>query len=533
MSSDDAIRRPYWQVIRRRRSVVLTSVVACVVGAYLLSSSQTPVYEASAEVLVQPRSTGSVFSAAAPLSADAAQRLVATEAELIEGTTVRTAVQADLQLREQPPPVDANPVEGTDIIRLTVRNADPASAAAVAEAYASAFIELRRDLAVDELESAVDRLAVTIDELESLIDTLGPGNELDAAEARRAALLQAAEQLRLDAGLRTGGASLVESPAIPRDPIAPNPGRVAIVALLVGLLIGIAAALALDSLDNIVYVTDDVARVTRVPVLAALADVAPLDHRPIAVSQPAAPAVHAVRTLGTDLQLLAIDREIAVIQVVGAVDGDGATSVASNLAVVMARAGRRVALVDANLRGASVHQTFGHAPSPGLTDIVLGAPLAGAMRSVATAEGLSLDLLVAGGRPPHPGELLSSQRFRDIITGLRSSYETVIIDTTAVLQASDALALAPLVDTVVVVARAGRITRPQLDGAIMRLRSVNAPVDGIVLTHMPDTGEAPEPDDAPPSTEPAAAPPPVITFDFGDKPPLVRRILMRIGIGRR
>lgn len=532
MSSDDAaVPRPYWRVIRRRRSVVLTAVVACVVGAYLISASQTAVYEASAEVLVQPRSAGSIFSAAAPLSAESAQRLVDTEAQFIESTMIRTAVQADLQLRDLPPPVDARPIEGTDVIRITVRNADPASAAAVADAYAAAFIEMRRELAVDELDAAVDQLAVAIDELETQIGTLGPGTERSAAEARRNALLQAAEQLRLDAGLRTGGASIIEDPAIPSDPVAPNPGRAAIIALVVGLLIGLAAALALDSLDNIVYGADDVARVTRLPMLAALPDVAPLDHRPIAISQPRAPSVDAVRTLGTDLQLLAIDREIAVIQVAGATDGDGATSVASNLAVVMARAGRRVALVDANLRGASLHQTFGHAPSPGLTDIVLGAPLAGAMRSVATPEGLALDLLVAGGRPPHPGELLSSQRFRDIISGLRSSYETVIIDTTAVLQASDALALAPLVDTVVVVARSGRVTRPQLAGAIARLRSVSAPVDGVVLTHMPDIADAPESNDSPAATE-AAPTPPVVTFDFGDKPPLLRRMLMRIGIGR-
>ena len=145
--------------------------------------------------------------------------------------------------------------------------------------------------------------------------------------------------------------------------------RTATLAFVVGLLLGLAAAFLIDYLDDKVRTADDLEALTDRPVLAEVPVDPPTGNLPLAMTAPTHVSVEAYRGLRTNIQFLALDESIHVIQVTSSLAGEGKTTTATNLAVVLARAGHRVALVDADLRRPRLHQVFDVPPTPGFTDI--------------------------------------------------------------------------------------------------------------------------------------------------------------------
>lgn len=237
-----------WTVVVRRRQVVKISVIACVITAVVLSMSQPTVYESSVDLLAPPRTSTRVLAdSPASLTGADLQRATNNELAVIEGDVVRTAVQQSLNLAEAPERPDATAVRRTDIIRITVRNADPASAAALAQAYADTYIDVRRQQVTEELTTATEQLGTTIADLQQqLADTPETSADRPPLVGRLEAFQLTLEHLNLELVSRTSGVTLVSPAVIPADPVAPRPWQAGVVALLVGLVIGVAAALGLD-----------------------------------------------------------------------------------------------------------------------------------------------------------------------------------------------------------------------------------------------------------------------------------------------
>ena len=155
---------------------------------------------------------------------------------------------------------------------------------------------------------------------------------------------------------------------------------------VVGLLIGLGAAFLIDYLDDKIRSEDDLELLADRPVLAVVPVDPPPDNRPIAISRPADEAVEAYRGLRTNVQFLGLDQPISVVQLTSSMAGEGKTTTSANLAVVLAQAGHRVALVDADLRRPRIHEVFGIAQAPGFTDLLLGAePETSSATSTSTA----------------------------------------------------------------------------------------------------------------------------------------------------
>jgi len=481
--------RDYSHVLARRKWIVVTAVLAAVIGGVALSAAQTPIYESSAQMLVITRSTDTIFGNGTTSVGDP-KRAVQTEIKVLESEVVSLRVKKDLALTGAPPDVKGSSDGLTDVVTISVRSGDPTTARTTADAYAQAYIEVKREQAVDSLVSAGAELQKKVTELQTQIDALDQQvsgastadpevvNQRRVLVDQQALFKQRLDQLQVDAALATGGASVVRQAAQPIDPVEPRPVRTGLLALIVGLLVGLGAAFLVDYLDDSVRTTEDLEHASGgLPVLAVVPVVPPADNRPLAISQPGDFAVEAYRGLRTGLQFLGLDTEIRVVQVTSPVSGDGKTTTAANLAVVLAQAGHRVIVVDADLRKPHLHEMFGVNDDRGLINVLLGESVELSIHNVIE----NLDLLPVGAVPPNPSEMLGSRRMRALIEQLAATYEMVILDSAPVLPVSDSVVLATAVQGVLLVAQSGRTSSKQLSQALAKLRQVQAPLVGTVL----------------------------------------------------
>lgn len=477
--AEETSLRDYAGVVARRKWMVIAAVLLSTSVAIGLTATQTPVYSASSEVLVQPRGQDGLFENQV---VNLNERAIDTEIQVIEGEVVRSRVQQNLDLVSPPPSAQATAVGQTDVISIAVRDTNASNAAVVANAYAAAYIEVRREQAVNELLAASAEVQTAVDDLQVQIDAL------DEDDPRRTGLITqlsnfqtTLDQLRVDAALRTGGAAVIKSAVEPTEPVEPTPLRTATLAAVVGLLIGLGAAFLFDYLDDKVRNEEDLERLVDRPVLAVVPVDPPPDNRPIAISEPGHDAVEQYRGLRTNLQFLRLDRPISVVQVTSSLAGEGKTTTSANLAVVLAQAGHRVALVDADLRRPRIHEVFVLPQAPGFTDVLLGAAAEQVVNLIDIDGGAQLSVFTSGTVPSSPSEMLSNRRAHQLLNEMGGHYDYVVVDSAPILPVSDSVALSGSVDGVIVVAQAGNVTEGDVVEAIARLDRVSAPVLGLVL----------------------------------------------------
>jgi capsular exopolysaccharide synthesis family protein len=202
------------------------------------------------------------------------------------------------------------------------------------------------------------------------------------------------------------------------------------------------------------------------------------DNRPLAISDPDNPAVEAYRNLRTNVQFLGIERKMRAIQVTSTRPGEGKTTTAANLAVVLSQTGASVVLVDADLRKPDLHRLFAIDGSNGLTNNLAGDPMELTIQRITE----QLWVIVGGPVPPNPSELLSGRRMDAFAEELSRRFDYVIIDSAPLLAVSDAAALSRHVDGVLLVAQSKRVSIPQLRESLATLDRVGAPLLGIVMT---------------------------------------------------
>ena len=203
----------------------------------------------------------------------------------------------------------------------------------------------------------------------------------------------------------------------------------------------------------------------------------------ITVSEPRSPISEAYRTLRTNLDFAGLDRALKTLAVTSAGVAEGKSTTLANLAVVSAQAGRRIILVDADLRRPMLHQVFGLDNSAGLTTMIMGSDALDSPPLHDTAiDGLSV--LTSGPLPPNPAEVMGSRRMEEVIAALAGRADQVLFDTPPVIAVTDAAVLATKVDGVLLVISAGHTRRDYARTALQRLQQINARVVGAVLTNV-------------------------------------------------
>ena len=247
---------------------------------------------------------------------------------------------------------------------------------------------------------------------------------------------------------------------------------------LLGLAVGLGLALLLESFDSSIKTPEEAQHMLQLPILCAVGQLKARDNTRdktdgqqgvglVSLQRPQSQAAEAFKTLCTNLLLGYIDAPRTVFLVTSPNPRDGKTTVAANLAISMAQIGRRVLLVDADLRYPTLHHLFGVGAETGLSALLLQADF----KDLAAIEVLdgALHFIPAGPMPPNPLELISSDRMPRFIELARERYDIVVIDTPPILAVSDALMLSPHVDGIVAVLRCGATTRAHAKRTVEQL----------------------------------------------------------------
>jgi len=482
--------RDYSRVVSRRWWIVIAAIIATTAPAVALSLRQDAIYRADADMLLHA-SPGESVSGSGQQNANP-DRVVQNEIAVLEGDAVFDRLKKNLGLDDDPPSVSGSAVSGADVITASVESGDPQNAARLADAYVQAYIDVKRDQAVSGMSAASAELQTKITELQTQIDAVdgkidaSSTDDDTAAEAdrhslddRMAVFRQHIDQLQVDAALPAGNAELIRPATAPTKPIKPTPVRTATLAALVGLLLGLGAALLMDHLDDSVRSADDLAPLgPDVPVLAVVPTVSSPDKRPVSMAAPQSPPVEAYRNLRTNVQFLGIERKMRVVQVTSTRPGEGKTTTAANLAVVLSQAGAKVVLVDADLRKPDVHRMFAIDGSNGLTNNLAGEPMELTIQRITD----QLWVIVGGPVPPNPSEMVSGRRMEAFCEELARRFDFVIVDSAPLLPVSDGAALSRHVDGVLLVAQSNNVSLRQIQDSVAILQRAGAPLLGIVLT---------------------------------------------------
>jgi capsular exopolysaccharide synthesis family protein len=467
VSTDHADLRAYLRVLWRWKLLVLAFVIVIPVAVFVFVSSKPKVYAAGALLQVQALAVDtSLLGADVP--APQSQTLLSA-ARLVTTTAVAETAAVELgeprsSGRELLKNVTATADVEADFITVAARAPTADRAAAVANAFATAVVKNRTNDAIGRLNATIGRVDEQLNKI--------TGETATARDARKQ-LSEQLQRLRTLRAAQGNNARVVEPAIASTSPVAPRVARAVILAGIVGLLLAFGAVVLAQGADRKVRDPSELEELTGRPLLSAVPRSAFGDE----LSDGA--AEEAFQTLRASLTYFNVDREIKSVLITSPAQGDGKTTVATNLARAMARAGKDVILVDADLRRPQVAWRF-HVPgAAGLGGVLVGQtglPQAFVEPEADTLAG-RLRILPAGPPPPNPSELLSSKRMTLLLEKLMQSCDLVIIDSTPLLTVSDSLPLVEVVSGTVMVARINETSKD----AVRRLQSVVANAGGVLL----------------------------------------------------
>jgi polysaccharide biosynthesis transport protein len=488
--------RDYLQVTRRRKWVILAALVVVPLAAVLASLQQQTLHEGSAEVLLSRQNLAAALTGTDdPNVGLQADRVAQTQSDVARAQLVakRTLDAAGVTNQEAEDLLDASsvtPRQNADILEFKVRDPSAARASRLATEYARQFIRYRRELDTAALVRARREVASRLRALE----VAG-----DRQSALYANLAEKEQQLRTMEALQTANASLLQPGGI-AEQVQPQPVRNGILGLVLGLVLGTALAFLREALDTRVRSAEEIGDALELPLLARLPSARKQLSRQdglVMLTDPASAQAEAYRMLRARLEFANLEPAAQVVMVTSAVEGEGKSTTAANLAVAFARGGRKVLLLDLDLRRPSVDRLFALERAPGLTDVArgrvqleravarvaLGAPGNGKQKGRnGSGSAGALEVLPLGATPPDPGEFAVGRRLQELVESLRARADLVIVDSSPLLEVGDVLALGRLVDGLVVVTRLDVLRGGTLRELARALEATAAAKLGFVVT---------------------------------------------------
>jgi polysaccharide biosynthesis transport protein len=299
-------------------------------------------------------------------------------------------------------------------------------------------------------------------------------------------LLGSLEQVRLARLQNTPSVVQIEEAAQPSSPVRPLPLQTGMLGAAVGLMLAFGIAFGIEYLDDTLRSPSDVERVLELPVLGYIADMKQLNEngKLYVAAHPRAPVTEAFRTLRSNVEFSGEESPPRTILVTSSRPGEGKTTIASNLAAIYAQAGKRVILVDADLRRPSIHRALGLPNRLGLSTLFRDSVKPEQVWKYWNAASRGMYVITSGTLPANPAELLGSEKMLHLMADLRQRADIIIFDGPPMMLA-DAQLISALMDGVVLVLQPGKSPSDEARSTLEQLRRSGAKVLGTVFNRIP------------------------------------------------
>jgi capsular exopolysaccharide synthesis family protein len=456
-------------------------------------------FQAQSQVLLNRQDiAGAVTGTPSPSITEDPVRYAATQAALARSHSVAALAINAAHISGRTPSgllqeSSVTPDATADVLDFSVQDRNPAAAARLVNAYATAFVTY-------QLRVQTGALFLARHQIKQKLATLAK----DTPAYQK--LLNSDQQLHTMQLLQSRD-TVLSHPSSGVQ-VKPRPARDGLLGFGFGILIGLGLAFAAESLDRRVRTVEEVEEELGLPLLASLPAPKRSSRGRIAMfDDPGSPYAEAMRRLATNILFSDPDRSARTLMFTSPLQQEGKSTTIANLGVALAAVGNRVVLVDLDLRRPSLASLFGVHRLSGLTDVVVGrrllveslfpVHLAGLVEPANSTNGSesashgSLHLLPTGPLPPGPGEFVASNALAErVLAPLREQFDYVLVDSPPACVVSDAIRLAARVDGIVAVTRLGFATRTALNDLQRQLAAVPAPTLGVVVAgiRMPGAG---------------------------------------------
>jgi tyrosine-protein kinase Etk/Wzc len=322
-------------------------------------------------------------------------------------------------------------------------------------------------------------------------DALRLMRDVRVADELYSLLLNRAQELRVVRAGTIGNVRIIDTAYAPSGPVKPRKSRVLFLGLVLGGMLGVAVVFVRQALDSAIRDPKALEQHFGMPVYAIVprseAEIRENEKdatsmQLIALDDPHDPAVESLRSLRTSIEFLFHESPNRILTIGGPAPEVGKSFVSANVGALMAQAGRRVLLVDADLRRGHLHRKFTVGREPGLSELIAGQ--ISADEAVQAAGTENLFLLPSGRLPPNPAELLVSRRFEQVLAELAQQYDAIVLDAPPVLAASEAATLAKLAGINLLVVRCGQQNRREVELAVDRLVQAGARPNGFIFNDL-------------------------------------------------
>lgn len=498
-------------------------LLAGVVGAgagYLVSQRQPRVYQATAKIIV-----GQSIQATDLTSADilTSERLAQTYANMARLQPVLQAVVEALSLSDSwqalKDRVTVTPIRDTQLLEITVQAVSPEEARVTADEVAHQLI-LRSPTALENQERAANQQFVR-QRLESLQAKIESGQahlqELEASMSGSLSADQVQETqgeindleklinewennytqllIFVEGNKSPNYLAVVEPAQATLQPISPRVSTNTLLAGVVGLLLALGLIFLIEYLDDTLKSPSELSQALGLTVLGNVSQIGGKNYpdKLVTLKESFSPITEAYRSIRSNIHFMAVDRPLTSLLVTSAAPGEGKSVTVANLGIIMAQAGLKTVIVDADLRRPTQHEIFQLAPNTlllgGLTELICTAEAeAGSYLRPTGVDNLFL--IPSGALPPNPAELLGSQRMVQVLAGLAQAADVVILDSPPAAVVTDAVVLATRTDGVILVIKAGQTRLAVAGQVISNLNQAGARLLGGILNHTsPRKGE--------------------------------------------
>ncbi|MDM1283386.1 polysaccharide biosynthesis tyrosine autokinase [Acinetobacter towneri] len=314
--------------------------------------------------------------------------------------------------------------------------------------------------------------------------------EVEVKQQLYTGLLNSYQQLRIAKAGEIGNVRIVDTAVEPIEPIKPKKLQILILSVFLGGFLGTLLALLRNMLRSGIKDSNQIENELDLPVYATV------PHSPVqesliktlkkkksipilAVKNSNDIAIESLRSMRTAIYFALSSAKNNIIMISGPAPDLGKSFISTNLATILAQSDKRVLLIDADLRRGNMHKYFNYDPKPGLTEYLNGQQELGSI--VRSTEVENLSIISRGKSPANPSELLSTQKFADMLTHLSSQFDHILIDTPPVLAVTDGIIISQYASVNLVVARYGKTQMKELELTVNRFEQAGVKVNGFIL----------------------------------------------------